>query len=80
MFKMRKIPLKWPKAWSTCAIRKGQKIGVEQPGEGSRETSEILPVTKGASRELERDLGQEGMTSHCQRAGLDSVLGRNSLF
>lgn len=79
MLKMRKIPQKWSKVWSTSAIWKGQRIGIEQPGEGSRETSEILPVTKGASRELERDLGQEGVTSHCQ-AGLDLVLGRNSLF
>lgn len=72
--------MKWSKVWSTCAIRKGQRIGVDQPGEGSRETLEILPMTKGASRELERGLGQEGTTSRCQRAGLDSVLGRNSLF
>lgn len=80
MFKMRKIPLKWSKVWSTSAIRKGQRTGADQPGEGSRETLEILPGTKGPSRELESDLGQEGMTSHCQKAGLDSVLGRNSLF
>lgn len=54
---------------NTSPMRKGQ-IGIFLPGKGSEETSEPLPLPKGAPGELEKDFGegpgaagQEGMAS-----------------
>lgn len=86
-FKTRKFSLKWSKVRSSSALRKGQESWGWSAWRRLQETTEPLPVRKRAPRELERDLaqgpgviGQDRMASHCQRAELDLVLGRNSLF
>lgn len=47
------------RAGAPLLSRQADRAGVVQPGEGSRETLEHLPVHKGATRELERGYLQE---------------------